>query len=85
MQSGYFPCGLAEGCVSRASCTPWTWGGSLPPAQGFEMETLAGPAFAWVRQSLGLSEKDYQKALGPGDPYLQFVSNSRSKASFFLS
>ncbi|XP_049630195.1 phosphatidylinositol 4-phosphate 5-kinase-like protein 1 [Suncus etruscus] len=53
--------------------------------EGFEMDTLAGPAFAWVRHSLGLSEKDYQKALGPGGPYLQFVSNSRSKASFFLS
>ncbi|XP_032721831.1 phosphatidylinositol 4-phosphate 5-kinase-like protein 1 isoform X2 [Lontra canadensis] len=53
--------------------------------EGFEMGTLAGPAFAWLRQSLGLAEEDYQAALGPGGPYLQFLSTSKSKASFFLS
>ncbi|KAI4547456.1 hypothetical protein MG293_004011 [Ovis ammon polii] len=55
-----------------------------PPA-GFELGTLAGPAFARLRHSLGLAEEDYQAALGPGRPYLQFLSTSKSKASFFLS
>ncbi|XP_007942486.1 phosphatidylinositol 4-phosphate 5-kinase-like protein 1 [Orycteropus afer afer] len=53
--------------------------------EGFELGTLAGPAFARLRHSLGLSEEDYQAALGPGSPYLQFLSTSKSKASFFLS
>nr|XP_060464527.1 phosphatidylinositol 4-phosphate 5-kinase-like protein 1 isoform X1 [Panthera onca]XP_060464528.1 phosphatidylinositol 4-phosphate 5-kinase-like protein 1 isoform X1 [Panthera onca] len=53
--------------------------------EGFELGTLAGPAFAWLRHSLGLAEGDYQAALGPGGPYLQFLSTSKSKASFFLS
>ncbi|XP_060056207.1 phosphatidylinositol 4-phosphate 5-kinase-like protein 1 isoform X2 [Erinaceus europaeus] len=53
--------------------------------ENFELGTLAGPAFAWLRRSLGLIEEDYQAALGPGGPYLQFLSTSKSKASFFLS
>nr|XP_023421218.1 phosphatidylinositol 4-phosphate 5-kinase-like protein 1 isoform X2 [Cavia porcellus] len=53
--------------------------------EGFELGTLAGPAFARLRRSLGLAEEDYQAALGPGGPYLQFLSTSKSKASFFLS
>uniref|UniRef100_A0A8C4N039 PIPK domain-containing protein n=1 Tax=Equus asinus asinus TaxID=83772 RepID=A0A8C4N039_EQUAS len=56
-----------------------------PPTQGFELGTLAGPAFARLRRSLGLADEDYQAALGPGGPYLQFLSTSKSKASFFLS
>lgn len=62
-----------------------TFGAALPPLQGFELCTLAGPAFSWLRRSLGLAEEDYQAALGPGGPYLQFLSTSKSKASFFLS
>ncbi|XP_031225704.1 phosphatidylinositol 4-phosphate 5-kinase-like protein 1 isoform X3 [Mastomys coucha] len=53
--------------------------------EGFELGTLAGPAFARLRQSIGLTEEDYQATLGPGDPYLQFFSTSKSKASFFLT
>ncbi|XP_053417340.1 phosphatidylinositol 4-phosphate 5-kinase-like protein 1 [Nycticebus coucang] len=53
--------------------------------EGFELGTLAGPAFAWLRRSLGLAEEDYQAALGPGGSYLQFLSTSKSKAIFFLS
>ncbi|XP_013368613.1 PREDICTED: phosphatidylinositol 4-phosphate 5-kinase-like protein 1 isoform X3 [Chinchilla lanigera] len=53
--------------------------------EGFELGTLAGPAFARLRRSLGVAEEDYQAALGPGGPYLQFLSTSKSKASFFLS
>lgn len=59
--------------------------GPLSPLQGFELGTLAGPAFVWLRQSIGLTEEDYQATLGPGDPYLQFFSTSKSKASFFLT
>ncbi|XP_067599298.1 phosphatidylinositol 4-phosphate 5-kinase-like protein 1 isoform X5 [Pseudorca crassidens] len=55
------------------------------PHEDFELGTLAGPAFARLRRSLGLAEEDYQAALGPGGPYLQFLSTSKSKASFFLS
>nr|XP_020019839.1 phosphatidylinositol 4-phosphate 5-kinase-like protein 1 [Castor canadensis] len=53
--------------------------------EGFELGTLAGPVFARLRRSVGLAEEDYQAALGPGGPYLQFLSTSKSKASFFLS
>ncbi|KAL1785721.1 phosphatidylinositol 4-phosphate 5-kinase 1 [Sigmodon hispidus] len=53
--------------------------------EGFELGTLAGPAFARLRQYLGLAEEDYQATLGPSGPYLQFLSTSKSKASFFLS
>ncbi|XP_021519402.2 phosphatidylinositol 4-phosphate 5-kinase-like protein 1 isoform X2 [Meriones unguiculatus] len=53
--------------------------------EGFELGTLAGPAFARLRQSLGLTESDYQATLGPGGPYLQFLSTSKSKAIFFLT
>ncbi|XP_040596882.1 phosphatidylinositol 4-phosphate 5-kinase-like protein 1 [Mesocricetus auratus] len=53
--------------------------------EGFQLEILAGPAFARLRKRVGLNEEDYQAALGPGNPYLQFISTSKSKASFFLS
>ncbi|ERE71220.1 endoglin [Cricetulus griseus] len=53
--------------------------------EGFELCTLAGPAFARLRRYLGLTEEDYQATLGPRGPYLQFLSTSKSKASFFLS
>ncbi|KAM4878000.1 phosphatidylinositol 4-phosphate 5-kinase-like protein 1 isoform 2-T3 [Thomomys bottae] len=49
------------------------------------MGTLAGPVFAQLRRNLGLVEEDYQAALGPCGPYLQFFSTSKSKASFFLT
>lgn len=50
------------------------------------METFAGPVFAWLRRSLGTSERDYQQSLAnPQGCYLQFISNSKSKADFFLT
>lgn len=60
----------------------------LPPSvllQGFEMRTYAGPAFAFFRRSLGMSEKEYQLSLSSESAYLQFISNSKSKADFFLT
>uniref|UniRef100_UPI00398F7B33 phosphatidylinositol 4-phosphate 5-kinase-like protein 1 isoform X2 n=1 Tax=Pristiophorus japonicus TaxID=55135 RepID=UPI00398F7B33 len=53
--------------------------------KGFEMRTFAGPVFAQFRHMLGLSEKDYQQSLSSEGSYLQFISNSKSKADFFLT
>lgn len=82
-------CGYPDPPTPGPTAHTWapvdTAGAALPLLQGFELGTLAGPAFAWLRHSLGLAEEDYQAALGPGGPYLQFLSTSKSKASFFLS
>ncbi|KAG6933933.1 phosphatidylinositol-4-phosphate 5-kinase like 1 [Chelydra serpentina] len=53
--------------------------------EGFEMRTYGGPAFAHFRRSLGISEKEYQLSLSSQSSYLQFISNSKSKADFFLT
>ncbi|TKC38107.1 hypothetical protein EI555_002040, partial [Monodon monoceros] len=72
-------------CMMQAGLWAATQVSMDHPPTGFELGTLAGPAFARLRRSLGLAEEDYQAALGPGGPYLQFLSTSKSKASFFLS
>ncbi|KAA0717104.1 Phosphatidylinositol 4-phosphate 5-kinase-like protein 1 [Triplophysa tibetana] len=51
----------------------------------FIMETYAGPVFASLRRSLGMTEKEYQQSLSSESSYLQFISNSKSKADFFLT
>ncbi|XP_029467206.1 phosphatidylinositol 4-phosphate 5-kinase-like protein 1 isoform X2 [Rhinatrema bivittatum] len=51
----------------------------------FEMRTFAGPVFTHFRQSLGMAETDYQRSLSSDGFYLQFISNSKSKADFFLT
>ncbi|XP_051951714.1 phosphatidylinositol 4-phosphate 5-kinase-like protein 1 [Xyrauchen texanus] len=51
----------------------------------FRMETYAGPVFATLRRSLGMTEKEYQQSLSSEGNYLQFISNSKSKADFFLT
>lgn len=51
----------------------------------FRMETYAGPVFASLRRSLGMTEKEYQQSLSSEGCYLQFISNSKSKADFFLT
>ncbi|XP_063050646.1 phosphatidylinositol 4-phosphate 5-kinase-like protein 1 [Engraulis encrasicolus] len=53
--------------------------------EGFEMQTFAGPVFASLRRSLDVSEQDYQSSLSSAGPFLQFISNSKSKADFFLT
>ncbi|XP_055516153.1 phosphatidylinositol 4-phosphate 5-kinase-like protein 1 [Leucoraja erinacea] len=53
--------------------------------EGFEMKTFAGPVFAQFRRMLGMSENDYQQSLSSEGLYLQFISNSKSKANFFLT
>ncbi|XP_031433206.1 phosphatidylinositol 4-phosphate 5-kinase-like protein 1 isoform X2 [Clupea harengus] len=51
----------------------------------FRMESFAGPVFASLRRSLGMTEKEYQLSLSSEGHYLQFISNSKSKADFFLT
>eukprot|EP00064_Thunnus_orientalis_P005581 superscaffoldBa00000552_g5595 len=51
----------------------------------FAMETFAGPVFASLRGSLGMTEQEYQQSLCSENCYLQFISNSKSKADFFLT
>uniref|UniRef100_A0A671RNL5 Phosphatidylinositol 4-phosphate 5-kinase-like protein 1 n=1 Tax=Sinocyclocheilus anshuiensis TaxID=1608454 RepID=A0A671RNL5_9TELE len=51
----------------------------------FRMETYAGPVFVSLRRSLGMKEKEYQQSLSSEGSYLQFISNSKSKADFFLT
>ncbi|XP_068191662.1 phosphatidylinositol 4-phosphate 5-kinase-like protein 1 [Antennarius striatus] len=53
--------------------------------EGFTMETFAGPVFASLRGSLGVSEQDYQQSVCSERCYLQFISNSKSRADFFLT
>ncbi|KAM4625278.1 phosphatidylinositol 4-phosphate 5-kinase-like protein 1 [Polymixia lowei] len=55
------------------------------PAPGFEMQTFAGPVFSGLRRSLGILEEEYQNSLSSDGYYLQFVSNSKSKADFFVT
>ncbi|XP_068105889.1 phosphatidylinositol 4-phosphate 5-kinase-like protein 1 isoform X2 [Hyperolius riggenbachi] len=51
----------------------------------YVMRTYAGPVFQHFRQSLGMSEEGYQRSLSACGHYLQFISNSKSKADFFLT
>uniref|UniRef100_A0A3B3VJ15 Phosphatidylinositol-4-phosphate 5-kinase like 1 n=1 Tax=Poecilia latipinna TaxID=48699 RepID=A0A3B3VJ15_9TELE len=53
--------------------------------QGFEMHTFAAPVFATLRHSLDISEQEFINSLCPKANYLQFISNSKSKADFFLT
>ncbi|XP_057675844.1 phosphatidylinositol 4-phosphate 5-kinase-like protein 1 isoform X2 [Corythoichthys intestinalis] len=53
--------------------------------RGFTLETFAGPVFANLRGSLGVTEQEYQQSLCSDKCYLQFISNSKSKADFFLT
>ncbi|XP_053709799.1 phosphatidylinositol 4-phosphate 5-kinase-like protein 1 isoform X2 [Synchiropus splendidus] len=53
--------------------------------ENFTMDTFAGPVFASLRGTLGISEQEYQQSLCSENCYLQFISNSKSKADFFLT
>ncbi|XP_010874528.2 phosphatidylinositol 4-phosphate 5-kinase-like protein 1 [Esox lucius] len=50
-----------------------------------EMRTFAGLVFASLRRSLDITEEDYQRSLSSEGCYVQFISNSKSKADFFLT
>ncbi|KAM4746015.1 phosphatidylinositol 4-phosphate 5-kinase-like protein 1 [Anableps anableps] len=53
--------------------------------KGFEMHTFAAPVFATLRHSLDITEREFLNSLCPSANYLQFISNSKSKADFFLT
>ncbi|XP_017163438.1 uncharacterized protein LOC103474111 isoform X1 [Poecilia reticulata] len=53
--------------------------------QDFSLETFGGPVFAALRASLGITEDEYLQSLCSESCYLQFISNSKSKADFFLT
>ncbi|XP_056444215.1 phosphatidylinositol 4-phosphate 5-kinase-like protein 1 isoform X1 [Gadus chalcogrammus] len=53
--------------------------------KGFTLQTYAGHVFASFRSALGMSEREYQLSLCSASSYLQFISNSKSKADFFLT
>ncbi|KAG7234277.1 hypothetical protein INR49_005238 [Caranx melampygus] len=55
------------------------------PDQGFEMQTFAAHVFAKLRRSLYITEEEYMNSLCSNGCYLQFVSNSKSKADFFVT
>lgn len=53
--------------------------------QGFSLETLAAPVFRFLRRSLDISEEQYMNSLCSEQNYLQFISNSKSRADFFIT
>ncbi|XP_059193650.1 phosphatidylinositol 4-phosphate 5-kinase-like protein 1 [Centropristis striata] len=53
--------------------------------EGFEMQTFAEPVFAKLRRSLDITKEEYMDSLCSDACYLQFVSNSKSKADFFVT
>lgn len=53
--------------------------------KGFEMQTFAAPVFAKLRHTLDITEEEYMNSLCSDGFYLQFISNSKSKADFFVT
>ncbi|XP_035495909.1 phosphatidylinositol 4-phosphate 5-kinase-like protein 1 isoform X1 [Scophthalmus maximus] len=53
--------------------------------KGFEIQTFAAPVFAKLRSSLDITEEEYINSVCIDGCYLQFVSNSKSKADFFVT
>ncbi|XP_014027136.1 phosphatidylinositol 4-phosphate 5-kinase-like protein 1 isoform X3 [Salmo salar] len=51
----------------------------------YEMQTFAGLVFSSLRRSLDIEEEEYKRSLSSDCCYLQFMSNSKSKADFFLT
>ncbi|KAK5931809.1 hypothetical protein CgunFtcFv8_003574 [Champsocephalus gunnari] len=52
---------------------------------GFQMQTFAASVFAQQRRCLDITEEEYTTSLCSDLCYLQFVSNSKSKANFFVT
>ncbi|XP_054466065.1 phosphatidylinositol 4-phosphate 5-kinase-like protein 1 [Anoplopoma fimbria] len=85
---------IKEGMHASIQTTIETSGQDTPAAEdfkveqtheGFEMQTFAASVFAKLRRSLDITEEEYMTSLCSEDNYLQFVSNSKSKADFFLT
>ncbi|XP_056288455.1 phosphatidylinositol 4-phosphate 5-kinase-like protein 1 [Pseudoliparis swirei] len=53
--------------------------------KGFTMASYAGPVFSSLRASLLIPQLDYERSLCSERNYLQFISNSKSRADFFLT
>ncbi|KAK6312993.1 hypothetical protein J4Q44_G00163400 [Coregonus suidteri] len=51
----------------------------------YEMQTFARLVFTCLRHSLDIKEEEYKRSLSSDCCYLQFMSNSKSKADFFLT
>ncbi|XP_029294655.1 phosphatidylinositol 4-phosphate 5-kinase-like protein 1 [Cottoperca gobio] len=87
---------IKEGMHASIQTTVDTSGQDTPAAEhfmaeetqthkGFEMQTFAATVFAKQRRSLDITEEEYMNSLCSDDCYLQFVSNSKSKADFFVT
>uniref|UniRef100_A0A3B5KT97 Phosphatidylinositol-4-phosphate 5-kinase-like 1 n=1 Tax=Xiphophorus couchianus TaxID=32473 RepID=A0A3B5KT97_9TELE len=72
-------CRMKEGLAAAIHTSTHT-----PPAD-FSLETFGGPVFAALRASLGITDDEYLQSLCSESCYLQFISNSKSKADFFLN
>ncbi|KAI9543638.1 hypothetical protein NQZ68_008685 [Dissostichus eleginoides] len=87
---------IKEGMHSSIQTTMDTSGQDTPAAEqfaaeetqtheGFQMQTFAASVFAQQRRSLDITEEEYMNSLCSDQCYLQFVSNSKSKADFFVT
>uniref|UniRef100_A0A3P8U0I1 Phosphatidylinositol-4-phosphate 5-kinase like 1 n=1 Tax=Amphiprion percula TaxID=161767 RepID=A0A3P8U0I1_AMPPE len=79
---------IKEGMHASCSFTPdfFSYYHCLTLAlQGFVMQTFAAPVFAKLRASVNITEEEYMNSLCSDGCYLQFVSNSKSKADFFVT
>ncbi|KAL3062266.1 hypothetical protein OYC64_002132 [Pagothenia borchgrevinki] len=87
---------IKEGMHSSIQTTMDTSGQDTPAAEqfaaeetqtheGFQMQTFAASVFAQQRRSLDITEEEYMNSLCSDQCYLQFVSNSKSKANFFVT
>ncbi|KAK5870455.1 hypothetical protein PBY51_003399 [Eleginops maclovinus] len=87
---------IKEGMHASIQTTMDTSGQDTPAAEqfsteetqtheGFQMQTFAASVFAQQRLSLDITEEEYMNSLCSDQCYLQFVSNSKSKADFFVT
>ncbi|XP_034398542.1 phosphatidylinositol 4-phosphate 5-kinase-like protein 1 isoform X2 [Cyclopterus lumpus] len=85
---------IKEGMHASIQTTMDTPGQDTPAAEdvkveqtheGFKMQTFAASVFAKLRRSLDITEEEYMNSLCSDNCYLQFVSNSKSKADFFIT
>ncbi|XP_062418298.1 phosphatidylinositol 4-phosphate 5-kinase-like protein 1 isoform X1 [Pungitius pungitius] len=90
----HLTCMIKEGMHAAIQTTMETSGQDTPAAveflvkqnhEGFEMQTFAASVFAKLRRSLDITSDEYMNSFCSEDCYLQFVSNSKSKADFFIT
>ncbi|KAM8886618.1 phosphatidylinositol 4-phosphate 5-kinase-like protein 1 isoform 2-T2 [Spinachia spinachia] len=90
----HLTCMIKEGMHAAIQTTMETSGQDTPAGgqfrlrqthEGFEMQTFAASVFAKLRRSLDIPSDEYMNSFCSEDCYLQFVSNSKSKADFFIT